>query len=57
MECITCKSPRVSKFVDGFGSNRIFCKSCWVSFPESNLSDLNKNVHVNFGAVRRIDFY
>ncbi len=59
MECITCKSPRVSRFVDFFGSTRIFCRNCWVSFPESNLAvnDTRKNVHINFGAIRRSDFY
>lgn len=55
MECVTCKSSRVSRFVDGFGSSRIFCRNCWVSFPESGafLDDPRKSIHVNFGAVRR----
>ena len=59
MECITCKSARVSRFVDGFGHNRVFCKSCWVSFPEpdANTVDPRPYVHINFGAVRRTDSY
>lgn len=49
MKCVTCRSPRVSKFLDGFGYSRIFCRNCWVSFPESNT--MNPTVHTNFAAV------
>lgn len=49
MECVTCRSPRVSKFMDGFGKRRIFCRSCWVSFPESD--SMSPAVHANFAAV------
>ena len=55
MECITCKSPRIEKFLDPYGSKRVFCRNCWVSFPESSslADDPRRSVHINFGAVRR----
>jgi hypothetical protein len=51
MECITCQSPRVSRFVDGYGHRRVFCKNCCVSFPEETMTGLPRRVHINFGAV------
>lgn len=54
MECATCKSERTSKFMDGFGKKRVFCRNCWVSFPES---ENRRTVYTNFGAVRRTDSY
>lgn len=53
MECVTCRSERVSRFIDGFGNNRIFCRNCWVSFPESvDFNEARNMLHINFGAVR-----
>lgn len=28
MKCMKCHSPRIIRFLDGFGNNRIFCKTC-----------------------------
>uniref|UniRef100_A0A7C5YR94 IS1 family transposase n=1 Tax=candidate division CPR3 bacterium TaxID=2268181 RepID=A0A7C5YR94_UNCC3 len=33
MRCTRCRSPRVIRFIDGFGKERLFCKDCWNSFP------------------------
>lgn len=54
MECLTCKSQRITKFIDVFGSNRIFCRNCCVSFPESSddLVAQRNGIHLNFSAVR-----
>lgn len=56
-ECVTCRSPRVERFLDAYGTRRIFCRSCWVSFPERDLltEDPRRNVHANVAAVMRID--
>jgi hypothetical protein len=35
MVCARCRSHRTTKFVDGFGQNRIFCKSCGRSYLEA----------------------
>jgi len=32
MECMKCHSPRIIRFIDGFGFWRVFCKSCQESF-------------------------
>lgn len=37
MECRMCSSPRVMRFVDGFGDHRLFCKTCGRSFLEETL--------------------
>jgi len=49
-KCLTCKSPRIVKFIDGFGERRIFCKWCGKSFLESIFIELDsqKNL-VEFG--------
>lgn len=57
MECVTCKSPRIERFIDTFGDKRIFCRNCWVSFPEARIDDPRKSVHINFSAVRGVDSY
>lgn len=59
MECVTCKSPRVERFLDPFGDRRVFCRNCWVSFPETSggVLDPRSRVHINFGAVRGGDSY
>jgi len=36
MKCVRCKSPRLIRFVDGFGKERIFCRDCWNSLPVMN---------------------
>jgi hypothetical protein len=48
------------RFVDGFGQNRVFCRSCWLSFPTSGVSEHSKivwNPHSTHSAApnRRID--
>ncbi len=35
MRCFKCHSPRIIKFIDGFGSWRIFCRTCQESFLEN----------------------
>lgn len=57
MECVTCKSARVSRFLDSFGSPRFFCRNCWVSFPEAAMASIDpkRSVYTNFAAVGRID--
>jgi len=40
-----CHSPRIVRFVDGFGDCRIFCRSCQESFlidEVNNLRDTKK---------------
>ncbi len=32
MQCHRCASPRIIKFLDGFGNKRVFCKGCHESF-------------------------
>lgn len=34
MECRLCSSPRIMRFIDGFGDHRLFCKTCGRSFLE-----------------------
>jgi len=34
MECVLCKSPRILKFIDGFGEKRVFCRDCGRSLLE-----------------------
>lgn len=43
MYCIKCNSPRVIRFLDGFGEWRIFCKNCYESIPLLEFSEA-KNV-------------
>ena len=54
MECVTCKSPRVERFLDAYGDRRVFCRSCWMSFPEGNLAgdDPRRGLYINVSAVR-----
>ncbi len=45
MECIKCHSHRITRFLDGFGERRIFCKSCQESFlidKVNGLKDIRK---------------
>ncbi len=32
MQCLRCDSPRIIRFLDGFGHRRVFCKGCHESF-------------------------
>jgi hypothetical protein len=43
VSCIKCNSPRIIRFLDGFGEWRIFCKSCQESFLLDKMNNL-KNV-------------
>lgn len=46
MRCLRCNSPRILRFIDGFGLKRVFCRDCWLSIPESSLKfDLQKNLN------------
>lgn len=49
MKCLTCKSPRIIKFIDGFGERRVFCKWCGNSFLESIFRLENQKNLVEFG--------
>jgi hypothetical protein len=42
MRCIACRSPRILRFIDGFGNRRIFCKGCGRSFLEQNFIRINE---------------
>ncbi|TAL47886.1 hypothetical protein EPN87_01925 [archaeon] len=42
MECLRCKSPKIIKFVDGFGEKRLFCRGCWGSFIEQRFVDASQ---------------
>jgi hypothetical protein len=42
MKCIVCRSPRILRFVDGFGYRRIFCKGCGRSFLEQSFIRVNE---------------
>ncbi len=48
MQCYKCNSPRLIKFLDGFGNKRVFCKSCnesvlaeQISLAQRKLTELN----------------
>ncbi len=46
MRCLRCNSPRILRFIDGFGVRRAFCRDCWMSIPESSLKlNLQKNLN------------
>jgi hypothetical protein len=42
MGCILCRSPKIIKFIDGFGERRVFCKMCGRSFLEVGLMTPNQ---------------
>ena len=42
MRCVVCGSPRILRFIDGFGDRRIFCKGCGRSFLEENFVRINE---------------
>jgi len=46
MRCLRCNSPRILRFIDGFGVKRAFCKDCWFSAPENSLKlEFQKNLN------------
>jgi len=63
MKCGKCGSVRMTKFIDGFGQRRIFCKGCYGSFVDNGtflnlngqkiLGDFNSDVYYNPRAVIR----
>jgi len=60
MNCIRCKSVRTFDFIDGFGQNRVFCKSCTISYLQSGIpEEQTKNeiqdlgTYFNYQAIRR----
>jgi len=40
MHCIKCNSPRIIRFLDGFGEWRVFCKSCQESMTIIEYNDI-----------------
>ena len=42
MRCIKCHSPRIIKFIDGFGNWRIFCRTCQENFLENDYYHLKE---------------
>jgi hypothetical protein len=40
MRCVRCHSPRIIKFLDGFGNWRIFCRTCEESVLEVDYYNL-----------------
>lgn len=46
MNCVKCHSPRIIKFIDGFGQSRLFCRSCQESMLVKDviISMTQKNV-------------
>ena len=43
MRCVKCHSPKIIRFLDGFGQWRVFCRSCQESIPLVEFNDI-KNV-------------
>lgn len=41
-----CHSPRVMRFIDGFGERRVFCKTCGRSFLENSLIDFRQQTRL-----------
>jgi len=39
-----CHSPRIIKFLDGFGKDRVFCKSCQESMLISDVLVAQKSI-------------
>jgi hypothetical protein len=40
MRCIRCHSPRIIRFLDGFGNWRVFCRTCEESVLEVDYYNL-----------------
>ena len=47
MKCVKCDSPKVLKFIDGFGSKRVFCRGCGRSFLEGSFTRLAEQTHLH----------
>jgi hypothetical protein len=47
MKCVMCQSPRMMKFIDGFGERRVFCRDCGRNFLEGNFMKIleQKSLH------------
>jgi len=61
MRCTRCHSPRIIKFLDGFGDWRVFCRTCQESILEvdyynlteiKKLSEFSKYHAINHDMVR-----
>ncbi|MBS3052219.1 MAG: hypothetical protein J4428_02525 [Candidatus Aenigmarchaeota archaeon] len=58
MKCYKCHSPRLIRFLDGFGKKRIFCRSCQesvlieeISIAQRKLTELNIHGGWNNGRI------
>jgi hypothetical protein len=40
MKCMKCNSPRIIKFLDGFGQSRVFCRTCHESILFTDFSQM-----------------
>jgi hypothetical protein len=48
------------QFIDGFGERRIFCRSCWGSFPINSLlkiDDQKRLQEFNLETYNKLDFH
>lgn len=41
MNCIKCSSHRITRFLDGFGKQRVFCRTCQESIPLMEFEEIN----------------
>ena len=48
MQCHKCDSPRIIRFLDGFGNRRVFCKGCHESFLIEEIMTAQKKL-IEFG--------
>ncbi len=53
MRCIKCRSPRIIRFLDGFGKWRIFCKSCQESITLMEFYEVKIVEKNNFEGVMK----
>jgi len=44
VRCLKCNSPRIIKFLDGFGKDRLFCKECQESILIDDVMVAQKNM-------------
>lgn len=49
MRCTRCHSPRLIKFIDGFGHKRVFCRDCGGSFLDNFESLIPQTNLLRFG--------
>ncbi|MBI4009822.1 MAG: hypothetical protein HY361_01320 [Candidatus Aenigmarchaeota archaeon] len=60
MKCLRCKSVRIVSFIDGFGEKRIFCRTCWGSFPTESVikfSDQKSLQEFNHETYNKLKFH